>query len=263
MQRMPPDFMRLRAASMPSPGQPAALSVQEEGLRPADGAAVRLRVVAPVFNVLKLCLAVRAHRKLRHGGVRPVIGDGFNNRESRSAVGAVYEGVAIPPVGGVEQLAQAVRADARVRRNERPHTLTALARDYAEALKVLSPLHGAGLHGLDERQRAARPPSVRPETPQAPAPLPRARARRRLRCSAPSQTGRAPSPACARTDGTQLPVLFRGPLSVALSIFPNNVNIFTFVAINASHPVLILTSGILFVNKLTSSAMVVIAALMC
>ena len=217
--------------------QPAALSVEEEGLRPADGAAVRLRVVAPVFYVLKLRLAVRAHRKLRHGGVRPVIGDGFNNRESRPAVGAVYEGVSVPPVGRVEQLAQAVRADARVRRNERPHPLTALARDDAEPLKVLSPLHGAGLHGLDERQRRR----LLPQRGQK-------RLKRRLLslelepgavCGVPHPARQAVllhQPVYERTEPNSL--YYSADLYLQLCQFsPNSVNNFTFMAINASHPV--------------------------
>ena len=143
--------------------QPAAPLVEEEGLRPAGRAAVGLGVVAPVFNVRKLRRAVRAHRKLRHGGVCPVVGYGADYREARPAVGAVYEGIAVAPVGGVEQLAQAVRADARVRRDQRPHALPALARDYAKALEGLSPRHAPDLHGLDERQRRRALPELREE----------------------------------------------------------------------------------------------------
>ena len=135
------------------PRQAAAVCVREEGMRPASRAAVRLGVVAPVFNVRKLRRAVRTHRKLRHGGVGPVIWDGADDGKARPAVSAVYEGVAVASVPGSQQFPQAVRADARVRRDERAHFLSPLARDYAEACEMLPAVQRARLDALYERQR--------------------------------------------------------------------------------------------------------------
>jgi hypothetical protein len=65
---------------------------------------------APVSRVVVFRLASRAHRELRHGGLRPVVGNTARDREPRPAVGAVQEGIPVAPVAWVQQFAQAVRA---------------------------------------------------------------------------------------------------------------------------------------------------------
>ena len=100
-------------------GDAVSVRVQIEDLRPADRAAVRLRVVAAVFDVVVFPVAVRAHGEGAHGGLRPVVGDVLDDGKARAAVGAVDEGVAIAPVPGVQQLPQAVVTDADIRGNER------------------------------------------------------------------------------------------------------------------------------------------------
>ena len=88
-------------------------------MRAADRAAVRLGVIAAVFDVVVFPVAVRAHREGAHRGLGPVIGHVLDDREARAAVRAVDEGIAVAAVGRVAQFPQAVLADADVRRNER------------------------------------------------------------------------------------------------------------------------------------------------
>ena len=87
--------------------------------RPARGAGVRLRVEAAVARVVVLRAARRAHREARHRRQRAVVGHAADDREARPAVRAVHERVAEAPVGGVEELAQAVRARGHVGADER------------------------------------------------------------------------------------------------------------------------------------------------
>ena len=60
---------------------------------------------------------VRAHGEACHRGLRPIIGDVLDDCEARSAVGAVDEGIMVAAVMGVEEFAQAIRADGDIRRN--------------------------------------------------------------------------------------------------------------------------------------------------
>ena len=113
-------------------GYLAPPGVEIEAPRPALGAAVRLRVIAPVAYVAKFALAVRAHGEGRHGRARAVVGHGFYYGEARAAVRAVYERVPVPPVVRVQELPAAVRADADVGRDERLHALVRLAGYYLE-----------------------------------------------------------------------------------------------------------------------------------
>ena len=88
-------------------------------LRPADGAGDWLGVEAPVERVLVLAAAVGAEREAGHRRVRPVVGDGADDREPGPALRAVDERVAMAAVGRVEQLPQAVVAGGDVGRNQR------------------------------------------------------------------------------------------------------------------------------------------------
>ena len=90
----------------------------KEQMGPADRAAVRLGVVAAVFDVVIFPLAVRAHGKAAHGGQRAVVGQVPHDGEARAAVGAVEKGIAVAPVLRVEKLAPAVVTEADVRRDE-------------------------------------------------------------------------------------------------------------------------------------------------
>src|SRR5262249_10288781 len=62
--------------------------------------------------------AERAHGKCGHGGALAVIGRAGDDREPRSAVGAIEEGIAITPVVRIEKLGQAVVASRHIGGNE-------------------------------------------------------------------------------------------------------------------------------------------------
>ena len=131
------------------------MTVQEKALRPALGAAVRLRVIAPVAYVRKLRRAVAAHRERRHRRARAVIGHGLYDCEPRSAVGAVNKWIFVPAIRRVEQLTRAVGADADIRRNQRLHVPRALAL-YDAKTAVFARFYGGILHALDQRQGRRR-----------------------------------------------------------------------------------------------------------
>ncbi len=78
----------------------------------------RLRVEAPVGGVGVLPGAGGAHREPGHRRRRPVVGEALDDGESGSATCARDEGVAVAPVRGVGQLAQAVGARGHVRGGE-------------------------------------------------------------------------------------------------------------------------------------------------
>ena len=80
----------------------------------AHCAAIRLRMVAPVFNVSILRLALWAHGERTHRGEGAVIGDISDDCKPRAAVGTVEEGIPVAPVTGISQLPQAILTDAHV-----------------------------------------------------------------------------------------------------------------------------------------------------
>ena len=130
-------------------GDAVSVRVQIEDLRPADRAAVRLGVIAAVLNVVVLPVAVRAHGEGAHGGLRPVVGDILDDGKARAAVGAVDERIAVAPVRGIQQLAQAVVTDADIRGNEGVAQRLALTRQDLEIRKVLELFGIACLDLLD------------------------------------------------------------------------------------------------------------------
>ena len=73
---------------------------------------------APVGRILVLPTAVGAHREARHGRVRAVVRDPFDDREPWPALRAVDERVAVAPVGRIEELAHAVVAGGDVGRDQ-------------------------------------------------------------------------------------------------------------------------------------------------
>ena len=77
---------------------------------------------APVQWVVVFPLAFRAHRELRHRGLRPVIGNSSCDGEARPAVGAIQKRIAVAPVPGVQQFTQAIRACCRVGWNPCAHS---------------------------------------------------------------------------------------------------------------------------------------------
>ena len=133
-------------------GNLRAIGPREPDPRSADRARIGLRVEAPVRGVVVLPLAGRAHGKLRHRGLRPVVGNAPRNGEARPAVGAVQKRVAEAAVRGVEQLPQAIRAGRRIGRNSGAHLACNLTGNNA---KLRPPGKGQFPHRdrVDARQR--------------------------------------------------------------------------------------------------------------
>ena len=96
-----------------------AAGVEQGQAGPQTGQALGWAWKRRSSGVVVLGLAGRAHRERGHRGQRAVVGDAADDRESRPAVRAVDERVAMAAVAGVEQLGQAVVARRRVGRDER------------------------------------------------------------------------------------------------------------------------------------------------
>ena len=97
---------------------------------------------AAVGRVLVLAAAGGTHREGRHRRARAVVGTAADDREPGPALRAVEERVAIPAVGRVEQLPQAVVAGGDVGRDQavrRPPRLSTIAK----------PVSPGGSHLLD------------------------------------------------------------------------------------------------------------------
>ena len=179
--------------------------VDEPHPRPAVGAGVRLGVEAAVRRVLVLARG-------RPGTSRtPAIvvfgrsyGHAAHDREARTAVRAVGERVAVAPVGGVEQLGQAVGAGRAVGRDGGARLAARRALADREAALARAPRAA-------RRSRARRSPAAAPRraagrgsappSRAAPRPRPPPRARR----SARSRPGRARPRAGRRTGGSPRP----------------------------------------------------------
>jgi hypothetical protein len=69
----------------------------------------------PVEWIPILGLTLRTHGKLCHGSLGPVIGHILNDGKTRSAIGAVYEGIAIAPVTRIKDFPAAVAAYGDIR----------------------------------------------------------------------------------------------------------------------------------------------------
>ncbi len=91
-------------------GERLAGAAPEREARPARRARGRLGVEAPVARLLVLAAAVGAEREAAHRRVRPVVRQRADDGEARAAVRAVQEGIAIPAIGRVVQLGEAVVA---------------------------------------------------------------------------------------------------------------------------------------------------------
>ena len=126
-----------------------SIRVQKKYFRPAVCAAVRLGVIAAVFNVMVFPIAIRAHGKSAHGGLGPVIGHIPDNRKARAAVGAVDEGIAISPIRGIEQFPQAVVTDGDIRRDQRIAQSFGLAAEDLKTRKAFTVIEPSDLDFLN------------------------------------------------------------------------------------------------------------------
>ena len=96
-------------------GKRPSVHVVPAELRPAHRAGIGLGVEAAVQGVMVLAPAVIAQGEHAHGGVRPVVGDVFDDGEAGAAVGAVGKGVAEAAVVRVADIGQAVNTGGDVR----------------------------------------------------------------------------------------------------------------------------------------------------
>ena len=124
-------------------GQFAPLRVQIKGAGPAGGAAVGLGVIAPAADVGVFGGTVTAHGKAGHRGVGTVVGQGFQDGKARPAVGAVDEGVAVPPAGRVGHFPQAGGAGGKVGGSQGGRAPGGTGQD---GERCLPPAGGQGLH---------------------------------------------------------------------------------------------------------------------
>ena len=131
--------------------------VEIKGPRPAHGAAVGLGVVASAADVAVFGGAGGAHGEPGHRGVGPVVGQRPQDREPRPAVGAVDEGVAVAPVGGVGQFLQAGGAGGQVGGGQGGRGPGGAGQDGKPAVPAAARqrLHGQVLHHGQRGRRGA------------------------------------------------------------------------------------------------------------
>ncbi len=104
-----------------------ALSIQELKLRPAGWAGRGLGMKSPVRGIFVLGPAFGAHAEWGHGGALAVIGGTRDDRQPRSAVGAIEKRIMISAIMRVEQLGQAVVTSGHIGRYEDRTACVALA----------------------------------------------------------------------------------------------------------------------------------------
>jgi hypothetical protein len=73
---------------------------------------------AAVQGIVVFGLALRAHPKVTHGGVRPVIRHAFDYGKAWATVGAVDERIAVAAVLGVQQLGKTSWAGSNIGRDK-------------------------------------------------------------------------------------------------------------------------------------------------
>src|SRR4051812_17692231 len=79
----------------------------------------RLRVEAPILNIVIFTLTIGAQLKSLHRRVRPIIGQALDYAETRPAARAIQKRIAIPPIVRIRQLATAFGARCQVRHDPR------------------------------------------------------------------------------------------------------------------------------------------------
>src|SRR5512136_1265405 len=99
-----PDSRRCSQGGIIAAGDHIAGRIPELEIRTAIRAGIGLRVKAAVTGILVFQAALRAHRERTHRGVDTVVGEGFDDGKTRTAVRAVGERVAVTPVLRAENL---------------------------------------------------------------------------------------------------------------------------------------------------------------
>ena len=132
--------------------KPIPFRVEEEHLRPADGTAVGLGVIASVLDVVVFPVTVRAHRELAHRGLAAIIRYIFYYSKAWTAISTIYKRVAVSPVVPVAQFAQAVVTDADIRRYQCIPKLFCFALENAKIGIILQLRRELRLDALYHRQ---------------------------------------------------------------------------------------------------------------
>ncbi len=90
--------------------------IEEGDVRAARSTGYWLSVETPVFGILVFTDTRIAEWEGRHCGHWPVVREIRDYRESRAAIGAVYERIPVSPVSRVSHLTKAVVAGSDIRR---------------------------------------------------------------------------------------------------------------------------------------------------
>ena len=123
-------------------------------MRAAGGAGVRLGVEPAVTRVLVFSPAGVAHREPGHGGVGPVVGEGPDDREARSAVRAVRKGIAVAAIRRIIDLPKAVGAGGDIREDEGRPLAGVITRPNLEGMET-DRGEKRRLQALDRRSRGS------------------------------------------------------------------------------------------------------------
>ncbi len=99
----------------------------------ADRTGVGLGMKTPVERITVFSRTLRTHRKTGHGRFGPVIGHILYYSETRSAIGAVYERIAVAPVTRIKDLPPAVVTYSDIRGY---HYLMAFLLDTVQNLEI-------------------------------------------------------------------------------------------------------------------------------
>ena len=90
------------------------MRIPKGDLRTAFPASIRLGMKPAVGGIFVFFPTGSAHGEVPHGGVGSIIREGFEDGESRAAMGAVGEGVKVAAVSGIKDLLQTSRAGCQV-----------------------------------------------------------------------------------------------------------------------------------------------------
>jgi len=133
-----------------------SLSIHQSQGRPASRAGIGLGVKPTVHRILIFPTADRAHGERIHGCLVTIIGNVFDDGESRAAESAVDEGIAVPEVAGGEEFCQARITGGHIGRDEGKSLRGFLALPDFETGVTLG-LGGDGLEGFNPGKRRGKP----------------------------------------------------------------------------------------------------------
>jgi hypothetical protein len=115
-------------------------------LRAAAPTGDGLGVEAAIGRIAILARAIVAQGEFLHRGISPIVGQRFDDREARSAIGAVGKGITETPIVRVEDFAQAIVAGRDIGQNERA---------FPTLIGAFSDLKPCVTNGIELRRSAA------------------------------------------------------------------------------------------------------------